>query len=109
MYKTSFANLPEEKLFDGKVLRKVFETRNIEIVSYVYLEGAHFPDHRHPEEQITIVESGSITFILDGKKLELKAGDICYIPPNVPHSAKAYSKREVRTLNVFYPSRKTRP
>jgi quercetin dioxygenase-like cupin family protein len=82
---------------------------NLEIVEYVYKAGAHFPEHRHPEEQVTIVESGEITFSIDGEELALKEGDICHIPPNKFHSAKVLTSREVRTLNVFHPPRKTRP
>jgi len=107
--RASLDELPLERLFDGKVLRRVFQARNLEIVEYVYKRGAHFPEHRHPEEQVTIIESGEITFSIDGEEIELKKGDICHIPPNKPHSAKVLKSREVRTLNVFHPPRKTRP
>jgi quercetin dioxygenase-like cupin family protein len=105
----SFDNLTVEELFDGKVLRKLFLTRNIEIVEYVYKEGAFFPEHSHREEQVTIVESGKITFYLDGEEIELKEGDICYIPPLKPHSARVLGPQEVRTINVFHPTRTLRP
>ncbi len=106
---TSFDDLRAEELFEGKVRRKVFQSRNIEVVEYIYGEGAHFPEHSHREEQITLVESGEITFFLDGEKVELKEGSICYIPPLMPHAATVTGAREVRTLNIFHPARKTRP
>lgn len=106
---TSFDDLPIEELFEGKVRRKVFQSQNIEVVEYIYRKGAHFPEHSHREEQITLVESGEITFFLDGEKVELKEGSICYIPPLMAHSATVLGDREVRTVNIFHPARKTRP
>jgi quercetin dioxygenase-like cupin family protein len=106
---SSLSGVPVERLFGGKVLRKVFSTENIEIVSYTYEEGSHFPEHSHPEEQVTIVEKGEITFELEGTHVKLGRGDVVYIPPDVPHSARAGLSGRAHTINIFYPPRKKRP
>lgn len=106
---SSLNELAQEYLFDGLVLRRVIQTKNIEIVEYIYKPGAYFPEHSHREEQVTIVDSGKILFYVDGREQELKEGDICYIPPFQRHSARVLGEEDVRTINIFHPSRKTRP
>lgn len=107
--KLSLDLLPEETLLGGTVSRRIFSTENMEIVFYSYREGAVFPLHSHPEEQTTYVLGGEITFFVQGREIELLSGDLCHIPPGVPHSAVAGTAEPVDTINIFYPRRKKRP
>ena len=45
--------------------------------------------HDHPYGKVLVVESGSITFTIDGGKriVTLKRGDRLTLPPRTPHSA----------------------
>ena len=57
-------------------------------------QGCVVPVHHHPNEQISIILSGSLEFILDGVSQTVQAGDILVIPGNLPHSAIAHEDME---------------
>jgi mannose-6-phosphate isomerase-like protein (cupin superfamily) len=41
--------------------------------------------HKHPYEEVFIVQEGRATFVMDGDELEVGAGDIVVVPADVPH------------------------
>ena len=61
-------------------------------------------EHRHPNEQIGIVLTGTLTFTVGGESRELRAGDTYVIPANVPHDAVAGAAGTV-VIDVFAPTR----
>lgn len=64
------------------------------------------PMHSHVEEQIVVVVAGEFEFTLDGTTRTMKAGDVCVIPPWVPHGARTLDTT-CRELDVFTPPRAT--
>lgn len=101
-YTLSSWKLTNKKALDPKLTQQVFSTGSVMLVRYVYEPGLRFPEHSHPQEQVTIVEIGTLEFDIDGEKVLLKEGDICAIPPNVPHSTVVGEKQAV-ALSVFTP------
>ena len=91
-----------KKELDPKLTQQVFTSHNVMIVRYVYEPGLHFPEHSHPQEQVTLVEEGTLEFTIDGEKVILHEGDICAIPPNVPHSTNVGKERAV-AISIFTP------
>lgn len=79
------------------------------LVRYVYQPGSVFPVHQHPEEQITIILSGSIDFTVDGQPVTLSAGECALIPANTPHGATVTGSEVVETLNTMSPRRTVPP
>jgi quercetin dioxygenase-like cupin family protein len=75
---------------------------DLTISMYRYAAGSQWEEHRHPEDQLTIVMSGEIRFRSGGDELHLRAGEQLLIPGGVPHSATA-GAAEVVTLNVWPP------
>jgi quercetin dioxygenase-like cupin family protein len=67
-------------------------------------KGCVVPEHQHPNEQISLITSGSMEFIIGGVSKTLKAGDILIIPAGLPHAAIALEDME--GLDVFAPPRK---
>ena len=47
--------------------------------------GSGPPLHKHPYEETFIVESGAVTFTVDGEEIEGGPGQIVIAPPNTPH------------------------
>jgi quercetin dioxygenase-like cupin family protein len=47
------------------------------------------PEHKHENEQLGFVISGSITMTVGSEKLKLEAGDTYAIPSNTSHAAHA--------------------
>lgn len=101
-YMRSSWHKTDKKVLDPKLTQQVFSTGSIMLVRYVYEPGLNFPEHSHPQEQVTMVEEGILEFDIDGETVALHAGDICSIPPNVPHSTSVGNKRAV-AISIFTP------
>jgi len=68
----------DKKALDPKLSQQVFSTSNIMVVRYVYQPGLHFPEHSHPQEQVTIVQEGRLEFKIHDKIVELNGTVECY-------------------------------
>ena len=66
-------------------------------------KGSIVPDHSHENEQITYVLEGALKFIIEGKELVVRGGEILVIPSNVRHSAEALE--DTVDLDFFCPPR----
>ncbi len=79
------------------------------LVRYHYAPGSIFPVHAHPEEQITIVLTGAITFEIGDQTATLGPGQIATIPGGVPHGASVAGTEPAETLNTLSPRRASAP
>jgi len=75
---------------------------DLTVTLYRYAPGSAWEEHRHPEDQLTVVLSGEIVFRTGGEELRLGPGAQVLIPGGVPHSATV-GAAEVVTLNVWPP------
>lgn len=66
-------------------------------------EGATFPEHQHPHEQIVSVLSGELELVVDGVTNRLTPGVVYVIPPNAKHSGRGVTA--CRVLDAFAPAR----
>ena len=66
-------------------------------------KGCVVPTHQHPNEQISLIVSGSLEFIIGGVSKTVNAGEILVIPADLPHSAIAHEDME--GLDIFAPPR----
>jgi len=69
----------------------------------VLKKGAHVPRHQHPNEQVSHVVTGALDFLLDEKRVTVRAGEILCIPPHVPHEVIALE--DSVALDIFTPPR----
>lgn len=102
---SNWEDLEETEARPG-ILRKVITRGGIQVIQYRYAPGSVFEDHFHPEEQMTIVLSGSLYFIIAGKKATVRKGDIVHIPGNIHHEAVNNENEEALTLNIYTPPKK---
>ena len=73
-------------------------------VARLYLrKGSSVPEHSHHNEQISMIEQGSLKFVIGGQEIVLKAGQVLRIPPNLPHSAEAME--DSVAVDLFSPPR----
>src|SRR5262245_59362805 len=71
---------------------------------YVRLDaGSTVPTHKHVHEQIAFCVSGNLLLTVDGVLHDLKPGQCCLIPSNVPHSADV--KVNTIVIDTFSPPR----
>jgi unsaturated pyranuronate lyase len=101
-------DIPAEEPMPG-VYRQTIHGASQTLVRYRYAPGAHFPIHRHPQEQTTIVLSGAIVFQVAGERVPLAAGQVAVIPADTPHGADVEGDEWVDTLNCLAPRRETGP
>ena len=60
--------------------------------------------HRHPHEQMTLVERGRARFTVDGEERIVSAGDVLHFPSGCPHGATMLDE-EVVLVDIFSPIR----
>jgi quercetin dioxygenase-like cupin family protein len=84
----SFDELEPDEVYAG-VTRRSFSSAKATIVSYSFAPGAQFPRHRHPQEQVTLVQSGEIEMTIGEHTESLRGGDWTIAPAEVEHSITA--------------------
>jgi quercetin dioxygenase-like cupin family protein len=84
----SFASLPAEEPFPG-VRRQAFTTRQATVTRYTFAPGATFPLHSHPQEQITLIEAGSVEMTIAGEPLEIETGGWSVVEGEIEHGITA--------------------
>jgi quercetin dioxygenase-like cupin family protein len=103
MHKTSWAQIEPEKMTD-LITRRMVNGENATVAQLLLARGAVVPRHSHVSEQYSLIFSGNLKFIFDdGREVEVKAGEVLYIPANMPHSAVAME--DTVDLDFFAPRR----
>jgi quercetin dioxygenase-like cupin family protein len=97
-----WANVPSEEM-NPKFFRRVIHTENMTIARIHLKQGAIVPEHHHINEQVALVLSGAIKFIIAGEEQELRAGQTVVIPPNVPHMVEVIDDSDI--IDTFAPRR----
>jgi quercetin dioxygenase-like cupin family protein len=95
-------DLPREEL--SPTIGRRLITGDQMMIAHVYLaKGAIVPEHSHHNEQLTYILEGKLRFSIDGKTIEVAAGEVLHIPANVPHTAEALE--DTLDVDVFHPPR----
>ena len=87
--KINWSDIPVEEV-TPKMTRQIVAGEKIMIVKMTFKDGFVVPLHHHENEQITQVTKGKMRFWLGANKeqvMDLEAGDVLVIPPNLPHEA----------------------
>ena len=99
---SKWEDLPLETMSDV-ISRRLFVGEKA-MVAQVYLaKDAVVPLHHHESEQITYILKGALKFELQGKEVTVHAGEVLFIPSNVPH--RAIALEDTLDLDVFSPLR----
>jgi len=97
-----WADIAPEQL--NPLLTRQFVSGEKAMLSRILLkQGCLVPEHSHPNEQISLILSGALKFIVSGETHIVRAGEILVIPPHAPHSAEALEDTE--NLDLFAPPR----
>lgn len=98
----SVATLPIREIFPGLRARLIHTDRVTH--SWVDLDqGASFPEHHHPHEQIVSVIDGQLEITVSGETHVLSPGTVFVVPPHAPHAGRALTP--CRVLDTFAPVR----
>lgn len=86
------------------LLTRQFVTGEKAMLARIMLkQGCVVPEHSHENEQIAMIVSGALEFVVGGVTQVVRAGEVLVIPAGVPHSAKALEDTE--DLDLFAPPR----
>jgi quercetin dioxygenase-like cupin family protein len=103
-----WTDIPRETV-TADIGRRLFTGERM-MLAQVYLDkGAIVPWHSHENEQLTWVVEGALRFWIgkegapDMKEAVIRAGDVLFIPSNVPHKAEALE--DTLDVDVFSPPR----
>lgn len=100
-------DMPKERVTDA-ISRKIFTGERM-MIAHVFLDkGAIVPTHQHENEQLTYILEGALRFWIGDpqgvvEELVVSAGEVLYIPSNVPHKAEALE--DTLDVDVFSPPR----
>ena len=83
--------------------RQMITGENLMIARVLLKKGVIVPEHSHENEQLTYILEGTLRFWIDGKVIDVHAGEVLCIPPHMPHKAQAME--DTVDLDVFYPPR----
>ncbi|MFN7992168.1 MAG: cupin domain-containing protein [Bryobacteraceae bacterium] len=96
-------SLVEEEQMNPLLGRKVIHGRNITVARIRLQKFAVVPMHSHPNEQISMLEQGTLRFVISGEERIAHAGEIISIPPDAPHLVEALE--DSLATDIFSPPR----
>ena len=113
-------SLAEETKFaaNGIVSRTLLRTANSRVVLFGFAEGQELTEHTSTQSAVIQILSGECEISLAGKTHAVKAGQLIYMPPNMPHAVSAtkqfsmlltLSKPETFSANPTSPASASRP
>jgi quercetin dioxygenase-like cupin family protein len=99
----NWSTIPGEVLREG-VVRQMIHGERLMICRLTIAAGTTVPAHRHPHEQITIVEKGRVRYVLGAEEKVFGPGDVVLLPGDFWHGATMLEEDAV-LLDVFSPIR----
>jgi quercetin dioxygenase-like cupin family protein len=93
----------EKEQMSPVLARQVIHGENITVARLFLRAGCSVPEHSHHNEQISMIEQGTVKFVIGGVEQLAKAGQVMRIPPHVPHSAQALE--DSVAVDLFSPIR----
>jgi quercetin dioxygenase-like cupin family protein len=85
------------------ITRQYIVGANVMLARMALKKGARVPLHHHRHEQLSHVVEGALNFLLEGREVTVRAGEILCIPPHVPHEVIAFE--DSVALDIFNPPR----
>ena len=97
-------NSVELETLNPLLQRQFVVGQDIMLARVLLKKGSVVPRHSHVNEQVTYILEGALKFLIDGREIVVRAGEVLCIPPNMPHEAHALE--DTVDLDVFNPPRK---
>jgi len=79
--------------------RQIIHSETMTVIRRRLLKGALTGLHRHADEQISMIESGKLRFVVAEEERIVTSGEALAIPSNAPHSVEALEDSTV--MDVF--------
>ena len=72
-------------------------------VSFIWVDmppGGTIRLHKHPYEEIFIIQEGEATFTVGSVTLDARAGQVIMVPANVPHKFRNLSDKQLKQIDI---------
>ena len=56
--------------------------------------------HKHPYEEVFIVQEGQVTFVVAGDEIQGGPGDVVVVPPGTPHSFTNTGEGTLKQIDI---------
>ena len=99
----NWSSIPIEHVADG-IQRQMVVGENLMICRFRFAAFLVTPEHEHPHEQMSIIESGRVRFFVEGTERLASAGDVLHFAPGCRHGATMMDE-EVVLIDIFTPVR----
>jgi quercetin dioxygenase-like cupin family protein len=99
---SKWEDVPLEAMSDV-ISRRMFTGEKAMVAQIFLNKDAVVPLHHHESEQITYIIKGALKFELQGREVTVHAGEVLFIPSNVPNRAVALE--DTFDVDVFSPLR----
>ncbi|MFL5661501.1 MAG: cupin domain-containing protein [Ktedonobacteraceae bacterium] len=73
---------------------------NVSFIWVDMLPGDGVRLHKHPYEEVFVVQEGQATFTVGSTTLEVKAGHIVIVPPDLPHKFINSGEGPLRQIDI---------
>jgi quercetin dioxygenase-like cupin family protein len=100
---TDWSRVPVEKTAKG-IERQMIVGENLMMCRFRFAPYVETPAHSHTHEQMTIVVSGKVRFIIGNEERIVSPGDVLHFPSNSWHGATMLDE-EVVLIDIFSPIR----
>jgi quercetin dioxygenase-like cupin family protein len=83
--------------------RQLVVGKEVMLARVLLKKGCVVPLHSHVNEQLSYILEGALKFLIDGREIVVRRGQVLTIPPNMPHQAEALE--DTVDLDIFHPPR----
>jgi quercetin dioxygenase-like cupin family protein len=93
----------EEMPFDGNTYEfqgMQYQDTNVSFIWVDMPPGGTIRLHKHPYEEIFIIQEGTATFTVGSTTLEARAGQVILVPAEVPHRFMNLSDKQLKQIDI---------
>lgn len=84
--------------------QQIASLRRVCVIRCVYRQGTDYPEHFHPQEQVTVVVEGGLAFTIAGETIQVRQGQAISIEPEIRHATCVASGfTRAIAYNLFVP------
>ncbi|HTK28686.1 MAG TPA: cupin domain-containing protein [Vicinamibacterales bacterium] len=95
-------DVPAEQI-NPEISRRFITCDRVTVARFELTRGGVVPEHRHDNEQVSMVMSGALKFKVGGQETVVRGGEVIHLPGGVPHEVEVLEDSVV--VDVFSPVR----
>jgi quercetin dioxygenase-like cupin family protein len=87
----------------GIVSRALHDQAGVRVTLFAFAAGQQLTEHATPARALVQILSGACEFMLAGKKMPLRAGELLHMPPGLPHAVLATEAFSMLLITIREP------